>query len=146
MLRFCFLSRLHAAPLALLLCLSIAGCGSGRTEVSGTVRYKGKPLSFGTIQFLSQDGIPYSGTIQPDGTFSVRVPAGQAKVIVSCVDETKRKRLTSQAAAGNGRSSSETSPRAFSLIPQRYGDWNASGLAVLVEGDKIEQDFALNSY
>ena len=46
----------HTA-LPLLLGVLLTGCGSGQEEVSGTVRYKGKPLPFGTIQFLGSDGV-----------------------------------------------------------------------------------------
>src|SRR5260370_22275891 len=97
------LRSVRMALLAVLLGASISGCGWGRGEVSGTVRYNGRPLPFGTIQFLGPDGVPCSGKIQPDGTFSVEVPAGEAKVIVSCVDEARLKRFTARPAGGPGR-------------------------------------------
>jgi hypothetical protein len=144
--RFRLLNRLcpaRALLLALLVCASIAGCGSGRGEVSGIVRYNGKPLPAGTIQFLGSDGIPCAGKIQPDGTFSVRVPIGEAKVIVSWVDEARMSRDLGQSADRNGRAAPRPSATSFSLIPQRYADWNASGLSVLVESGKTLHDFAL---
>jgi hypothetical protein len=132
--------------LAVVLGAALAGCGSGQAEVSGTVRYNGKPLTHGTIQFLGPDGIPYAGTIQADGTFCVRVPVGQAKVIVSCVDESKLNRLTSKAAGSQNRTApASTSAASLSLIPQRYADWNASGLTVLVKSGQTVQDIALTS-
>ena len=134
------------ALVALLLGASLAGCGPGQGEVSGVVRVNGRPLPFGTIQFLGADGVPRAGKIQPDGTFSVGVPAGEAKVIVSCVDEARLNRLTAQLASKQGRAAPPP-PAAenFSLIPQRYADWNASGLTVLVQPGKTVQDFALTS-
>jgi hypothetical protein len=148
--RFCSLIyRLptRATLLTLLVGVSLTGCGAGRGEVSGVVRYNGKPLPHGTIQFLGEDGIPYAGKIQPDGTFSVELPAGEAKVIVSCVDEARLTRFTSQMAASNhGRGTPPTvSSSNFSLIPQRYADWDASGLTVHVQRGKTEQDFDLSS-
>ncbi len=136
-----------AALLTLLLAVSLTGCGARREEVSGVVRYNGKPLSSGTIQFLGEDGIPYAGKIQPDGTFAVEVPVGEAKVIVSCVDETRLARLTSQMAANReGRGAPPpTSAGTSSLIPQRYADWDASGLTVHVQRGKTVQDFDLTS-
>jgi hypothetical protein len=129
---------------ALLLCLALTGCGWGRGEVSGTVRYNGRPLPFGTIQFLGPDGIPRAGKIGPDGTFSVGVPAGQAKVIISCLDEARMARATPQSAPGHGRAAlNPSSSGGLSLIPPRYSDWNASGLTVLVRRGKTTQDFAL---
>jgi hypothetical protein len=134
------------ALVALLLCTSLVGCGSSEAEVSGTVRCDGKPLPYGNIQFLGADGIPCAGQIQADGTFTVRVPLGQAKVIVSCVDEAKQKRFVSKAAANHGRSAASVAPNVnFSLIPQRYADWNTSGLTVLVKQGKTMQDFDLTT-
>jgi hypothetical protein len=146
--RFRSLNQLRPGQAALLAVVlaSLAGCSSGMGEVTGTVRYNGKPLPFGTIQFLGQDGIPCSSQIQPDGTFCALVPVGEAKVIVSCLDETRLNRMHGQLAAGRGR----VAPPAlasgnFSLIPRRYTDWDASGLTVRVERGKRTQDLSLTS-
>jgi hypothetical protein len=56
------------------------------TDVSGTVRYKGKALKGGTIQFLGSDGATYPATIGVDGTYRARVRVGEARVLVSCID------------------------------------------------------------
>jgi hypothetical protein len=146
--RFHSLTRRRAAGaalLAVLLCASLAGCGSGRGEVSGTVRCDGKPLPHGTIQFLGEDGVPHAARIQPDGTFAVEVPAGEAKVIVSCVDEARLGRFTSQLAGHSRGAPPPASSGNFSLIPQRYADWNASGLTVLVRRGQTVRDFDLTS-
>jgi hypothetical protein len=109
--RFRSLSRLRRGLALLTLLLgALTGCGSGQGEVSGTVRYNGKPLSFGTIQLLGQDGIPRAGKIQPDGTFSVRVPAGPAKVIVSCVDDARMNHFGSQLAGRDRRAALRLCP------------------------------------
>jgi hypothetical protein len=140
------LPPLRAALPILLLCAALTGCGRGVGEVSGTVRCNGRPLPFGTIQFLGTDGLPRAGAIGPDGSYSVQVPVGTAKVIVSCVDEARMKRVSSQLAAGRGRSAPAPAPSGqLSLIPQRYADWDASGLTVVVESGKTERDFDLSS-
>jgi hypothetical protein len=136
------MKRVHVVLLALLLGGSIAGCGSGVGEVGGTVRYNGQPLPFGTIQFLGRDGVPRAGKIQADGTFSVPVPAGEAKVIVSCMDEPQMGAVNGELTARERRAA----PRfvgGTSLIPQRYADWSASGLTVRVKRGRTVQDFAL---
>jgi hypothetical protein len=136
----------RAVLLTALLCLPAVGCGAGLGEVSGTVRSNGKPLSSGTIQFLGPDGVPVAATVQPDGTFSARVPVGQAKVIVSCVDEARLKRATAKPAASNARNAAPpAADKKTSLIPQRYADWDASGLTVLVGPERTIQDFNLQS-
>jgi hypothetical protein len=136
----------HGLAAALLCCVLLTGCGSGRGEVSGTVTCDGKPLPFGTIQFLGADGIPYAGTIGPDGTFSVQVPVGQAKVIVSCLDEAQQKQIASQLMAARGRTAP---PRPISgklsLIPLRYAGWETSGLTIPVVSGANQQDFNLTS-
>jgi hypothetical protein len=146
--RYHVLNRLRPGRGALLALLlgAITGCGGGQGEVSGTVRCNGKPLPFGTIQFLGPDGVPCAGQIRPAGTFSVGVPVGEAKVIISCVDQPRMGRFTRQLTASRGRAAPPPlTSRSFSLIPQRYSDWNTSGLTVVVKRGKTTQDFALLS-
>lgn len=62
-----------------------AGCGGPKAgEVSGTVRYDGKPVEQGSIAFVPADGNgPSTGGEIADGKYSVpNVPAGTAKVII----------------------------------------------------------------
>jgi hypothetical protein len=80
--------------------------------------------------------------IGPDGTYSVPVPTGEAKVIVSCVDEDRLNRITTQA-ANHGRGAPLPANVKVSLIPQRYTDWDASGLMVRVERGQTVRDFDL---
>ncbi len=132
--------------LALILGAPIAGCGAGVGEVRGTVRYNGKPLSQGTIQFRGSDAVPHAVPIGADGTYSVLMPAGPARVIVRCVDEKRLSRFTAQLAGRAGRVAPPPLPSGnFSLIPSRYADWETSGLSVLVEPGITVQDFALTS-
>jgi hypothetical protein len=130
--------------LTLLLCVMLTGCGSAKVEVTGTVRYYGKPLPYGTIQFLGTDGIPYAAPIQPDGTYTLLAPTGPAKVIVSCVDEARLNHFTAMSSGRGGRTVPPPMPATkFSQIPQRYADWNTSGLTAVVEPGGTAQDFAL---
>lgn len=66
--------------LALLLAL-VAGCGGAPTaEVTGTVRFNGKPVEDGDIVFVPADGkAPAAGKIK-DGRFAVRARPGRNKV------------------------------------------------------------------
>lgn len=64
--------------------LVLTGCGGRVTDVSGSVSYQGKPIVFGSVVIVGADGMPRSGTIQPDGSFTVSgVAIGPAKVAVS---------------------------------------------------------------
>jgi hypothetical protein len=103
-------------------------------DVTGTVRYKGKALSSGTIPFLGSDGATYPAKIGGDGSYRARVRVGGAKVLVSCVDEARmveHLQKRSDSVRGNKTSAPEgQSPesRSFSLIPEEYAAWSTSGL------------------
>jgi hypothetical protein len=114
-------------------------------DVTGTVRYKGKALGGGTLPFLGSDGAAYPAKIDPDGTYHARVGVGEAKVLVSCVDEgrmvehlRKLSDFTRGAKAGAAPGS-----RSFSLIPERYAAWSTSGLTVTIQTGKNSLDFDL---
>jgi hypothetical protein len=115
------------------------------SDVSGTVRYKGKALGGGTIQFLGSDGAAYPATIGADGAYRVRVRVGEAAVLVSCIDEgrmvehlQKLSDFTRGTKAGGAPES-----RSFSLIPGKYGAWDTSGLKVTIQAGKNTHDFDL---
>ena len=139
--------RLAGAVLVLLLCVWAVGCGGRRGEVRGTVRYRGRPLTSGTVQFLAADGVPYAATISPDGSYALRAPAGPAKVIVSCLAVDRVPRLTRPGTTGPTavRGAAPPRPRSggLSLIPARYADWGRSGLTVEVEPGGTTCDFDL---
>lgn len=77
------MTRLHRG-VVLLVGLAAAGCGGGTADLSGTVRYNGKPVVYGTVVVLGPDGSTHNGAIQPDGTYRVAdIAAGAVKVMVS---------------------------------------------------------------
>jgi hypothetical protein len=109
------------------------------------VRYKGKALKGGTIPFLGSDGAAYPAWIGADGAYRVRVRVGEAKVLVSCIDEgrvvehlQKLSDFTRGAKAGAAPES-----RSFSLIPEKYAAWDTSALKVTIQTVKDSHDFDL---
>lgn len=81
--------RTYAA--ALLLLALTAGCGRPAGPptypVSGTVSYRGEPLSRGTVLFIPEEG-PAAGTaIAADGSFSLHAVAGKHRVGITSVPE-----------------------------------------------------------
>src|SRR5262245_18393694 len=74
-----------AAGLGVLaLTLLAAGCGRGTGNVSGTVKFNGRPLTAGTISFFDPDNRVSSSPIKPDGTYTVTgVRTGRAKIAVA---------------------------------------------------------------
>src|SRR6188508_2469400 len=60
-----------------------AGCGrggQGLAKVKGTIKYNGKPVPNGTVNFMPDDGNKpsASGEIQPDGTYTLMTAQGSS--------------------------------------------------------------------
>jgi hypothetical protein len=73
------------AGLALVLVLGLGGCNGPYTgEVSGTVKYKDKPLPGGEVFVYHPDGRTAFARIQEDGTYLIpAAPGGDVKVTVT---------------------------------------------------------------
>lgn len=131
----------------LFLSLATSGCSKGWGEVSGKVTYKNLPLPCGTIQFQGSDGIPYPATIKSDGTYTARVPEGQAKVLIQCRDDRQLAEFLKQASAagrgGKNRPATEVAPGSVPTLPDRYGNWKTSGLKVTITRGENTHDFDL---
>ena len=81
-----FLLRKWSSPF--LLTLLLTGCGRGTGNISGIVKFNTVPLEHGTVTVISSAGPVVQAPIQRDGTFTARdVPAGMAKISVTCIDE-----------------------------------------------------------
>lgn len=81
----CMSRNLLAGVLAGGLLFLPSGCGffeNGGT-VSGTVRYKGQPLSEGSVNFVNEKGQVVTAPIDQSGRYAAtHVPVGSAKVTV----------------------------------------------------------------
>jgi hypothetical protein len=66
----------------------VIGCGGPKklqqyTELSGTVRFKGKPVTGGSISFFGKEGeAAKTAPIKPDGTYTVQAPVGDVTISV----------------------------------------------------------------
>src|SRR5262249_17381525 len=69
---------------AMLLALGpLNGCG-GKAEVSGVVKYRGKPVTDATILFYDSKNEVAKGLIGPDGSYTVKdVNSGPAKIALA---------------------------------------------------------------
>ena len=146
----------RAATSGLLLTLLVAlGCGGGVGDVSGTVTYNGKPLDGGSVQYRS-GGKTVAVEISKDGKYSVSgIPAGAALIAVSYVDPraTDHFRAVSAAskAGGAGRGDKEApatalakvDPTTFNKVPDKYNDFNGSGLTFEVKKGSNTYDIDL---
>jgi hypothetical protein len=78
----CFRFRAFQPVLFVLTCfLCCAGCGDGKSSVTGSVTFDGQPVKNGTITFVKADGelVREGGVIQ-DGEFQATLPPGKYKI------------------------------------------------------------------
>ncbi|OWK36457.1 carboxypeptidase-like regulatory domain-containing protein [Fimbriiglobus ruber] len=78
-------SRIPARSVRLLvvvaLVVPVVGCGKPHGDVAGRVTYRGRPVVYGTVNAIGSDQMTYYGTIQTDGTFTIRnVPVGPLRL------------------------------------------------------------------
>ena len=85
---FVFPNRLaHFALAGVLMAFSVgllSGCGRKVSDVSGTVTYKSKLVTSGTVTMVGADDAFVQGEIKEDGSYVLKaVPVGEVKVLVS---------------------------------------------------------------
>jgi hypothetical protein len=114
----------------------LAGCGRGWGEVSGTVRYQGKPLPMGTITFYDEVNGVGPGILDADGNYSVKkVAAGKVKITVTAPMPIFMKGDT------EGPKWLAKMPKDF---PARYADTEKSGLERDIKAGSQTLDFDLD--
>lgn len=130
-----------------LMCLAgavaILGCGPPRSNVSGTVSYKGKALTAGTIILLASDNKSHQADIGSDGKYQARgVARGKVKVAVivegprvpprpdpvKSKDPVGGKEAKADDAKGMARLKEAVTSLPGSPIPAHYADADKSGL------------------
>lgn len=117
------------------------GCGGSENAgaVSGTVRFKGQPLSEGSVSFIGENGQVATGIIDPSGRYAVdRVPVGSAKVTVQIV-RADGPPPVSFAGAPKPAQGTAAEPK----IPLRYSVPATSGLQHSVTKGKQQKDIEL---
>ncbi len=119
---------------SLLACAALAalsGCGGGIGDVSGVVRFQGKPLTAGSISFYAPGKGVWSDSIKPDGAYKIiGVPAGSVKITV----------VTPLALSLTGGAPAAEVPP----LPAKYADAELSGLTYQVRAGVQTRDFELD--
>ena len=126
-LRFCL-------PL-MLASLLLAGCGDGKSTVTGTVTMDGTPLTGGNVSFMPEGGGPMaSGAISETGEFTLYTNAnpgaapGKYKVTVNPPFE------ASGGSAGDGSTSQPSgNEKKVRSIPQKYQNSSTTDLKAEVK-------------
>src|SRR5690606_28693282 len=104
----------------------LAGCEKAPElgKVSGTVTYRGKPVTFGTVALKHSAGGPTSrADIQPDGTFTLATREGQGAAVGHNLV-----RVASFESQDPSRGGAEMVGLGKSLIPEHYSNFATSGL------------------
>lgn len=121
--------RLLAVLLCAVFLLAQAGCEKRQhvVPIKGTVLYKDKPLTSGSVMFQPEAGTPATGRIQPDGTFVLSTydvgdgaTVGLNKVRVVSTEQ-QPENLEIEATVGR------------SLIPEKYNNFGTSPLTFEVK-------------
>ncbi len=149
--------RRFVCLLGLLLLLGLAGCGSPRSRVHGTIRCKGQPLARATIIFLAPDNQAYPARIRADGSYQVAsLPRGRILVGIQVEGPRVPPRLPPQAdgrdelAAAKAREDDANKQRhrkpagveAPLEFPARYADPSQSNL--VLELTEADQEYSLD--
>jgi hypothetical protein len=132
----------------------------GTATISGTVTYKGEPLTAGYVAFYDTNGQTASGRIDADGHYTVyKAPVGEVKVAVFTIDPTakppvgltKKKQpggvyeeaMAKSKQTSNGEMIAPARPGKFVPIPARYKDPEQSGLTFTVKSGSQTIDLDL---
>jgi len=143
--------RWPAAPgrLAALLTLLAAGCGSSTSTVAGTVTYRGRPVTGGSVILYCEDRQIVRGLIGVDGRYAIpNVPLGTAVVTVQPHPrQPEGLRLPQHLPPSVNGPVPPTGPPGTAPavpLPPRYALPEESGLSVTVGRDHLTYDIDLN--
>jgi hypothetical protein len=152
-----------AAVAVAALALTAAGCGGGDGQLTGArvkghVKYKGKVLTGGEIQFVDPKDAnkSQSGRINGDGTFDVpNVPVGEVVVLIDTeMAKYDVSSFTPPKGAGGGGANENpylkdapkptTPPMKHMVIDKKYAKADTSPLKMSVQKGTNDKDFELD--
>jgi hypothetical protein len=126
---------------AVILLAGACGCGNTAT-VTGKVTYQGRPVTYGSVIFLSADNTACEGVIEPDGSYTVQgVHAGDVKIGVISRDPSKgRSVLRGEKPARPGKAGGaprKPPPEGWFPLPTRFEDPASSGLGCTIASGHV---------
>jgi hypothetical protein len=154
------MSKFRLGLLVALVLGLVAGCAKNPqapAKVSGSVTYKGNPVTAGNVTFHSQDKGSYNTSLSPDGTYKITdVPKGELVVTVETESANPDKKTPDY---GRGKGSKMYAERMakekamgspmgqpagkYLKIPAKYATPKDSPLKVTLEAGKQVKDFEL---
>jgi len=145
--------RLVLPALLLVLVIGCGGPSQRSAELSGTVKYQGKPVTGGNMTlFIGDAGYPV--TIDANGSFSAnQLPPGEAVVTVDTEALNPNKPKYPGSGGGKDRSGGGmghvpegkggASPGTYVKVPPKYHNKDKSDLRVTLKAGKNQKDFEL---
>ncbi len=129
---------------------AVTGCGSGKADVTGTVKYDGKLVTHGTVVFVDKSNLTHGADIQSDGTYSLAgIPAGEVRMYVYDRTPGTTTGGSRPDTAGGGRRGAVATTGAnaerppASVLPEKYGDVTTAGLTTTLKSGKNDYNFDL---
>ena len=145
--------RPMGAVVAAALVVASLGCGGPRRgDINGKVTFRGQPVVWGSVVVIGPDRMPYYGTIQLDGTYTVRqVPVGPVRLGVNSPDPSfkrelpadQKKELEEQRQRAGLPERVPPPKGAWFRIPDHYADPQKSGLTGEVTAPSVTIDLTL---
>jgi hypothetical protein len=134
-----------------LIVMTIAGCASATSTVSGKITYRGQPLTNGAVTIYSATGGVHSAMADAGGCYSISgVARGPAKITVTAHPPVPLGFQKAQAhpafqvvLPGNGSNAAPSKALDYVRIPEKYGRVEQSGLRLEVAGGQHTFDISL---
>jgi hypothetical protein len=136
------IERAAVAAAALVLSLSVIGCGPTRPAVvpaAGIVTLDGKPLAGGFIRLVPAASRPATGAIGPDGRFTL----GTFAAADGCVPGTHGVEVIGPLPPGGETAAAVPAPTV--TVPARYRAAETSGLTITITGPTRDLSILLTS-
>jgi hypothetical protein len=114
--------------------LGLTGCGGNTTTVNGTVTFKSKAVTNGSVTLMAPDGGVHQAEIT-NGSFTIsNVPLGTHQVGVSTTNPNAPKGTRG---GDDNRGKSGPPPADFVAVPEKYLDAKSSGVTVTIDGSGV---------
>jgi hypothetical protein len=140
-------------PLALVLVLGCTSNPRSAAKISGSIKYKGQPVTGGTVTIYPKEGGAYAATLEKDGTYMTGgLPVGEVVVTVETESINPNRPKPSQYGGRGGGASPapKDAPAApaepagtYVKIPAKYNNKESSKLTATLKSGNNPQDFDL---
>ena len=151
------MNRSRFLPCLLLFAALLAGCGKSTTPASltGTVTYKDKVVTAGTVTLHTSSGVVYGpASIDATGSYTIlQVPAGDGQLTVETESANDKVAKPTYGGAKGAKGSSSSTPTGaksgataptgeYVKIPKKYSDVK-TGIPVTLTSGKTTKDLTL---